>query len=260
MQITSGLDALNMLNDEGQSGQQNEFTNLKSGDVRKVKVISPGDVIGVQTYSIFKQVPTFTPEKLPQLSQRGNPVGDFTPFDLAYKHHMDQSKDFGDAHSTEAYKYKIKPRFAFGFYDLDEKEFIVIDFSKAQAQVIHKAVSTQAERGRLDKRAFELEKSGSGTGTTISMTAEPFDDLSDAQAKAFEEAPEEFPKEKFENLYFTRNEDQMKEALQTAGFDLSLIGLEPPKGETETSQAEENPFEGQKTYDDVVSEDPTQNF
>ena len=48
MNITSGLDALSMLKDE-QQGSQNEFSSLKSGDTRKVKIIDFGDFIGVHT-------------------------------------------------------------------------------------------------------------------------------------------------------------------------------------------------------------------
>lgn len=248
--VISGLDALNMLNDEGQGGQQNKFTPLNMGDSKTVRVIELSDVLAKYTYSIYKQVPTFAPEKLPKLSDKGNPYGDYTPFDLAFNYHMDKSKEFGDEASQEAYKYKIKPRFAFGFYDLDEKKFIVIDFSKKQGQSVKAAIEKQKDR--LDKRAFELEKDNNGT---VHMTPEPVDDLKPSQQKAFEEAPKEFDKSLFENLYFTRDEEQMKEALQTAGFDLSLIGLEPPKGEEEKTQAEENPYAAPETL-----EDPTQNF
>lgn len=244
MNITSGLDALNMLNDE-QQGQQNEFTSLKSGDSKKVRIINFGDFVGVHTYSIFKVVNTFTPKNLAKLSANGYPVEDLTPFDLAWKYHKDQSEEFGDHHSTEASKYRLKPRFAFGFYDLDAKELIVVDFSKKQAQALISVIKKQEDK--LDKRAFDLEKSGTGTGTTVSLTPEPLDDLTDAQQKAFDEAPEAFDKSKFEGLYFEQDEEQMIESLKLAGFDVSLIGYDnAPK------QEEENPFED--------AEDPTQQF
>lgn len=246
--ITSGLDALAMLNDE-QTGTQNEFSSLKSGDSRKVRIMAFGDFIGVHTYSIFKVVNTFTPKNLAKLSQSGYPVENLTPFDLAWKYHQDKSEEFGDSHSKEAGKYRLKPRFAFGFYDLDEKKFIVLDFSKNQAAGLIKVIQKQHEQGRLGKRAFELSKDGQGTSTTVSLTPEPLDDLTPEQAKAFEEAPEEFDKSLFENLYYVMDEEEQIEALTKAGFDVSLIGLTPKQG---GDTAEDNPFEG--------SEDPTEQF
>lgn len=248
MNITSGLDALSMLKDE-QQGSQNEFSSLKSGDTRKVKVVDFGDFIGVHTYSIFKVVNTFTPEKLAKLSANGYPVDELTPFDKAWKYHKDLSEEFGDHHSTEASKYRLKPRFAFGFYDLDEKKFIVLDFSKKQAQGLIQVIQKQSDQGRLGKRAFELSKNGQGTGTTVTLTPEPLDDLTPEQAKAFEEAPEEFDKSLFDGLYYVMNEEQQIEALTQAGFDVSLIGLTPKQG---GDTAEESPF--------AAAEDPTQNF
>lgn len=247
--ITSGLDALNLLQDD-QQGAQNEFTSLKSGDTKTVKILDFGDFIGVPTYSIFKVVNTFTPEKLAKLSANGYPVEDLTPFDKAWKYHKDQSEEFGDHHSTEASKYRLKPRFAIGFYDLDAEEEIVIDFSKNQAKAILAVVQKQHEAGRLGKRAFELEKSGSGTSTVVSITPTPLDDLTDSQQKAFEGAPKEFDKSKFEGLYFVMNEEQQIQSLTQAGFDVSLIGL-APKAQDEVT-AEANPFEN--------AVDPTQGF
>ena len=248
MNITSGLDALSMLKDE-QQGSQNEFSSLKSGDTRKVKIVDFGDFIGVHTYSIFKVVNTFTPEKLAKLSANGYPVDELTPFDKAWKYHKDLSEEFGDHHSTEASKYRLKPRFAFGFYDLDEKKFIVLDFSKKQAQGLIQVIQKQSDQGRLGKRAFELSKNGQGTGTTVTLTPEPLDDLTPEQAKAFEEAPAEFDKSLFDGLYYVMNEEQQIEALTQAGFDVSLIGLAPKQG---GDTAEESPF--------AAAEDPTQNF
>lgn len=249
--ITSGLDALDMLKDE-QQAQGNEFTSLKSGDTKKVKILNFGDFIGVHSYSIFKVVNTFVPEKLAKLSNNGYPVENLSVFDKAWKFHKDKSEEFGDHHSTEASKYRLKPRFAFGFYDLDTKEMIVIDFSKTQAQGLIKVINKQNEQGRLGKRAFELEKSGTGTSTTVSLTPEPLDDLTDEQAKAFEEAPEEFDKALFEGLYYVMDEEQQKESLKLAGFNLADIGEESTEEAQPTVQADENPFEG--------AEDPTQEF
>lgn len=246
---TSGLEALNLLNDED-TGTKNEFTPLRSGDVKKVKVLGFGDFIGVTSYSIFKSVNTFVPENPPKLSKNGFPVEDLNCWDLAWKYHKDLSQDFGDHHSTEANKYRLKPRFAIGFYDLDAQKEIVIDFSRAQAKKIIQAITKQNDAGRLDKRAFELEKVGSGTSTEVNLNAEIIEDLTEEQQEAFEKAPKEFNKELFQGLYYEMNDEQMLEALTQSGFDVSLIGLTPKQS---SEEKESNPF-------DTQVEDPTQNF
>lgn len=258
--VTSGLDALDILNNEGETGSNNKFTPLKSGDSKIVKVINLGDMVTVPTYSIFKKVNTFVPEKPAQLSAKDYPQKDFTPFDKAWKYHNDLKEEFGDYHSQRAGDFRVKRRFAMGFYDLDEEEMIVIDFSRNQAKILNDVI--YKNQAKLGRKAFELEKSGSGTSTTVSLNVldveEP--DLTEKQIKAFKNAPKEFDSEKYEGLFFVRNEEQMIEALEDADFDVTLIGLEPPKKGGNDNNAEDNPFEGQKTYDDVASEDPTDNF
>lgn len=246
--VISGLDALSFLEDK-QETSSNSFTSLKSGDSRKVKVIGFPDFNAVASYGIFKQTNTFIPENPSKLSDNGYPIADLTPWDLAWRYHKDLSKEFGDHHSTEASKYRVKIRYAIGFYDLDEKEFIVIDFTLNQAKKIIGAIVKQNEAGRLGKRAFELTKTGTGTSTEVGLDVELLDDLTPEQAKAFEEAPAEFDKSLFDGLYYVMNEEQQIESLTQAGFDVSLIGLTPKQG---GNTAEESPF--------VAAEDPTQNF
>ncbi|UBH21926.1 hypothetical protein LAU42_09125 [Macrococcus armenti] len=242
--VTSGLDALNLLNDVESAAHENKFSKLGSGQTRTVKVLNWGDFIGVQTYSIFKQVNTFVPEVAPKLSAKGFPVDNLTPFDKAWQYWQDKSEKFGDEASQEATKYRIKPRFAVGFYDLDEKTCIVIDFSKNQAKDVLGII--QKNEKKLTKKAFELEKSGTGTSTKVVLSPLDLDDLTPEQETAFNEAPKEFDKTLFENLYFVQNEEQMVESLKGAGFDVSLIGLEG--GTPVTADAE------------TQEDDPTANF
>lgn len=273
MEINSGLNALEALVNENDTAEGNSFTSLKSGDSKKVKVLGLGDVKDVYTYNAFKLFNTFVPKNPPKLSKRGFPVENLTPMDLAWQHHQNKSEDFGDDDSQEAGKYRIKQRFAFGLYDLDAKEMIVIDFTKNQAATLYTVLKKQADK--LDKRAFELEKTGTGRHTTVSLTPEPLDDLTPEQAKAFEEAPKEFDHSLFEGLYFEQDNEQMTETLIAAGFDVNVIVNEltamgvdlqsakngnSSKEAQPTIQADENPFAGQKTFDDLAAEDPTQQF
>lgn len=219
----TGLDALNLLNaSEATESHSNKFSSLKSGDTRTVKIINFGDFIGVQTYSIFKKVNTFVPKNPPTLSAKGFPIDNLTPFDKAWKFYQEQSQKFGDEMAKEASQYRIKPRFAIGFYDLDSKECIVIDFSKQQAKDVISII--QKNEKKLGKKAFELEKTGSGTSTKVLLSPLDLEDLTDSQAEAFENAPTEFNKALFENLYFEMSEEKMVEALQDIKFDVTKIG------------------------------------
>ena len=244
--IISGLDALNLL--EG-GGHENKFTYLKSGYRFNVKVRGMEDFIGVLSYGIFeKKINTFIPEKNPTLNKAGYPISDLTPFDKAWQYHMDQSTASKDEESKKAGAYRVKPRFAIAFYDLDKEEDIVIDFSQNQASQILGAI--KRNELKLGKKAFELAKDGAQQNTVVSLT--PLDleepDLTAKQIEAFKNAPEELDRSIFEDLYYTRNEAEMVDALKTAGFDPTLIGY----GDSEASKAvEENPFE---------TSDPTNNF
>ena len=73
-------------------------------------------------------------------------------------------------------------------------------------------------------------------------------DLTAKQIEAFKNAPEELDRSIFEDLYYTRNEAEMVDALKTAGFDPTLIGY----GDSEASNAVEE--------SSTKSEDPTDNF
>lgn len=230
--ITTGLGALDLLASDDQGGNENSFTKLGSGDSKTVKVLSYGDLMAVHTYSIFKKVNTFKPEVPPTLSKRGFPVDNLTPFDKAYKYYKDQSEDFNDEMSKAAANYRIKPRFAVGFYDLDAKEFIVVDFSKNQTRDIMAVI--QKNEHKLGKKAFELEKTGSGTSTKVTLTPLDLEDLTPEQEAAFEGAPEKFDNSKFEGLYFEQDEEQMVESLRVAGFDVTLIGYPAVAEKTET--------------------------
>lgn len=226
--IQTGADALNALNQEGNSGTNNEFSSFKSGTTYHVKVLGTADLISFYSYGIFKQVNSFVAEKPSKKSANGFPVENLTPWDKAWKYHKDLSEEWTDEHGQEASKYRAKHRFAFGFYDITAGDFIVIDLSKKQAQAIHGAIKKFEKR--LGKMSFELSKTGEGTGTVVSLTPVMFpdEDLTDEQRKNFVEAPEKFDASKFDGILYEMDDDEQIEKLIEVGFDVSLIGLEAP--------------------------------
>lgn len=226
--IQAGADALNALNAEDTSqGSGQEFAKFSSGTKYLVKVLGTSDLITFYSYGIYKQVDSFVAKNPSKKSAKGFPVEDLTPWDKAWKYHADKSEEFQDHHSQESYKYRPKQRFALGFIDLDTGEPIIVDLSKNQAQAVH-GVITRSEK-RLDKVAFELEKSGQSTSTVVSLTPIFADELDEKQAKNFEEAPEEFVMSLFDGILYEMDEDEQIESLVGAGFDVSLIGLDKPE-------------------------------
>ncbi|SET42803.1 hypothetical protein SAMN05216389_11137 [Oceanobacillus limi] len=226
----SGADALNALNEESNGGGSNaEFSPFKSGTTYTVKVLGTSDLITFFSYGIYKQLNSFVAKNPSKKSAKGYPVDNLTAFDKAWKYHKDLSEDFSDKHGQEAGKYRAKQRFAMGFFDLDSGEPIIIDVSKPQAQAIHGSIKKYEKK--IGKIAFELSKEGSGTNTTVSLTPvlDMDEDLTDKQRANFDKAPESFDMALFDGILFEKDEDEMIEALQSVGFDVSLIGLQPKK-------------------------------
>lgn len=251
MSFFSGEQALNFLKDNKGSSFENKFSHLKDGETRVVKVLGAGDLISTPTYSIYRSVNTFTPDPLPKLNKNGYVIDDpdnLTPFDVVSKYYREQSENFGDENSKLAYRYGIKHKFALGFYDLDEKNCIVIDFTKNQAQIVFGAI--QANAKRLGNRAFEITKHNKGQ---IQINPVMPDELTDAQQKAFEEAPKEFDKKLFEDLYFKRDKAGMIEALVQDGVDVEKFGFDKPKEKEEKSN--DNPFEESSGNVDLNDDD-----
>lgn len=237
MSNLTGKDALNALNAGTDEGNSNEFSSFKSGTTYIVKVLGTTDLMTFDSYGIYKQVNSFVAKNPSKKSAKGYPVDNLTPWDKAWKYHKDKSEEFSDKHSQEASKYKPKQRFAMGFFDLDSGEQIVIDVSKKQAQALHGAIMKNEKR--LGTFAFELSKEGEGKDTIVSLTP-MLDELSDKQQKNFDNAPEEFDTSKFDGILYEMEEDEQVGKLVEAGFDVSLIGLEPPK-QDEAAEAKDEP-------------------
>lgn len=235
-QFIKGNDALGIVGDDGTggAGSNNSFTPLKSGETKTVKLLGEEDFVGYYAYGSFKpKVATFAAKNPSKKSAKGFPVEEYTPWDLAWKYYQDKSEKFQDKHSQKAYQFKPKGRMMFGFFDLDEAEMIVIDFTAKQAEAILSTIQTNAKR--KDRMAFEISKQGANTATTASLVPLPFieDDLTDKQLENFKNAPEAFDDEKFNGLVYEMDEDEQLLALDTVGFDVTEIGFTLPEKKDE---------------------------
>src|SRR5690625_4103678 len=108
--VLTGSDALDALN-EGESGEKNEFTYLKSGQSFTVKV--PGlNMVSEFVYGSFsKKIYSLIAENPSKKSAKGYTVEDLTPFVLAWKYHKDKSEEWNDKHDVEASHFRCQRKF-----------------------------------------------------------------------------------------------------------------------------------------------------
>lgn len=244
-ELLFGADALDAMQDTGESGDGAEFTSFSSGSSFMVKVPNlskeEGKVIPLMmsffSYGIYKKINSFVAANPSKKSKKGYPVEDLTPWDKAWKYHKDLSNDWQDAHGQEASKYRPKHRYAMVFINLDDGKPIIVDLSKKQATAVYAEMKKRA--GKLGTHAFELSKQGESTDTTVtlSIVIDAEEELSAAQQKHLKEASTDFDTSIFEGLLYEQSDEDMIASLVDAGFDVRLIGLEPPIKAASTTQS-----------------------
>ena len=227
-------------NDKGNKG----FASLANGNTFKVRALGLSDFITFRSYGIFKVINSFTPEKLPTLNAKGFPVDNLTPWDKASDYYIKKAFDTKDEVKQkvlreEAAKYRGKQRFAMGFIDLATGEPVVFDLSKNQALAVHAVLKKNA--AKLDKKAFEIEKSGSGNSTTALLTPIDLDELTTKEQENFAKYEgKSFNEEDFDGLIYIATEEEQVQSLVQAGFDISLIGLDGKSANKDAGEEEEN--------------------
>lgn len=240
----AGEAALNALNSTGNIGTKTEFSPFKSGTTYVVKVLGTADLIQFWSYGIYKQINSFVAKNPSKKSAKGYPIENLTPWDKAWKYHKDLSKDFSDHHAQEAAKYRAKERYAMGFYDLTSGKPIIVDLSKKQAQGVYEVIKKYEKK--LGKLAFELSKTGSGNATSVTLTPvlDLDEDLTPEQRANFDKAPEKFDMSLFDGILYEADEQEQVELLDKAGFDITLIGYQPPSDDSSDNgdDDEELPF------------------
>lgn len=223
---TGGLEALEALETEERGDM--EFYSLRSGSSVRVRVLGLRDLIHFRSYGIFKQINSFVAENPSKYNDKGFPKENLTVWDKAFQHYSDlafeeENEKVQKELRAEGRKYIGKERFALGFIDLETGQPIIIDFSKKQAKSI--AGVFKKNEKKLDKKAFEIEKSGSGTDTVVTATSLDMDDLDAKETKNFEKYDgAEFDMTLFDDLLYVADEKEQVELLTEAGFDVTLIG------------------------------------
>lgn len=231
---TGGIDALNALETEDNSGDM-EFYSLRSGTAVKVRVLGLQDLIRFRSYGIFKQINSFVAENPSEYSAKGYPARDSeVPWDKAFNYYSElafaeDNEKVQKELRAEGRKYLGKERFALGLINLETGLPIIIDMSKKQAKSVHSVFKKNEKK--LGTKAFEIEKSGSGTDTVVTATSLDMDDLTDKEAKNFDKYDgKEFDMTLFDDLLYTADEKEQLEFLTQAGFDITLIGYSEGEG------------------------------
>ncbi|KJR67820.1 hypothetical protein [Bacillus velezensis] len=230
-------------NGGGSKKDKAEFTRLGEEPI-KVRVKGPFDLMRYFAYGVHKQVNTFIAKNPPTYNKDGFASGDLTPWDKAsdYYYKLAQKEQDGskkDELSRLGYKFRAKPRYIMGFYDLESGKDIIVDFTKNQAMAVY---STIREYVELDKQgnvveggeheiydmAFKLSKKGSGTNTTGSLA--PIINLSkglaaEEQGNLEASAGQPFDTSMFDGVLYEMDEEEMIKSLVKADFDISILGL-----------------------------------
>lgn len=247
---TGGEDALNAL--ETEKAGDAEFYSLRSGTDVTVRVMGLRDMIRFRSYGIYKVINSFVAENPSTYSDKGFPKSDLTPWDEAFDYYSklafdEENEKVQKELRQEGRKYLGKDRFALGFIDLSNGLPIIIDLSRKQALSVVGTFKDVDSKGKLDKKAFKIKKSGSGTDTIVTASTLDLDDLDDKQAANFAKYDgEKFNMDLFGDILYTADEKEQVELLAQAGFDVSLIGYTAGEGE-------ETPPEPSKVSD--VSDD-----
>lgn len=193
--------------------EKQDFTKaiktLKSGTAVRVRVPSVDDVVEVYIHSVY-EVFYSTPCTRDDLYDKAT--------DLIYADAKKQA-DAGDEKGAEAtrkiaYQLKAKPRYLFGFINLEDGQPVIFDLSKKQAQGVITAIKKNEKR--LGQLAFEISKTGTGQSTTVGFNPIAFveEDLTPQELKNFNEsAGKQIDDEIYANCLYVKKESEQAEDL-----------------------------------------------
>lgn len=214
--------------------KQSAHIKFPSGTALKVRILSDKDSVQYYAHSLFGKVPTFVPKVPAERDSRGFVKGNPSVWDLAadllYKD-AKAAKDAGNESAAEklrnqAYLYKSKPKYLVAFGNLENGEIGFVDLTPNQAKGVFATIGKYAKK--LDKLAFELEKSGSSTSTTVTLTPilDMDEDLTEAERANFAKFDgATVDLDIFDGFLYEADEAEQTKFLVTAGFDISRLGL-----------------------------------
>lgn len=226
--IVKGTNAIEKLNETKESSKS-ALRYLKAGDSIVVSIPSTEEVAQVYMHGVFGIFNSCQCTK----EDLYDKAVDYL-YNLANAEtNEDKKKELKD----KAYQLKAKPRFLFGFYDLENGEPLLIDASKKQGQSLFAIISEYADE--LGQYAFKLSKAEGGV---LSLTP-ILKGLTATHKENFEATKgKELDATLYEKAVFKRDTNGQVEDLKKFGFDVSLImeGIQP-KG-FEAIEGDDLPF------------------
>lgn len=139
-----------------------------------------------------------------------------------------------------------KRRYLFGFVDLSTGEPIIVEMTEKQGNAVIEVIENYAKY--IDKKAFELGKSGSGTNTSVVlMPVIELDELTEEQQANFEKYKgKEFDSEAFGKLFRFKSEEEQARDLLNFGFDVTRLGIDPDALEKKDTDANSSDDAGEQ--------------
>lgn len=202
--------------------------SFKSGSTYKVRLLGAEDYVEYFAHSAFKIFYT-------TVHQEGDLYCKARKLIFAEADKEQDAKKKEDLMEM-AKLLKPAPRYLFGFVLLEGDgagEQIILDLTKKQAKTLIASIKKNA--AKIGKKAFEIEKIGTGTDTSVTITSLDLEDLNEAEAKRFHEwEGKPFDFENFENVFSVNSEEQQLDDLRKLGFDITKLtgGATPEEKET----------------------------
>jgi hypothetical protein len=224
MTIVKGINAIEKLN-ETKETTKNALRYVKAGESIVVGIPSTEEVAQVFVHNVFGVFNSCLCTKEDLFDEAVDYL-----YSLANAETNEEvKKDLKD----KAYQLKAKPRFLFGFHDLETGEPILIDASKKQGQSLFAIINEYKEE--LSSYAFKLTKAeGGGMSLTPILKG-----LTDTQKANFEATNgKEIDGKLYETAIYKRDRAGQMEDLKKFGFDLSLLSEAP----TTTIEDNDLPF------------------
>ena len=169
--------------------------------------------------------------------------------DLAAARYKDRKE--GDAPDPDwVFGKRLAPnmRMQFGFYNLSDGQPIIIDLAKKYGDKILAQIKKAGNK--IDQYAYEITRHGAESNADYSI--QPYlDDLTQVQQGHFEASVVPFDTSLYYSSLFFKDEEKQLKDLVKMGFDVRLIGYEPPSSSA-TEEVENHNEE--KTEESVMKD------
>lgn len=225
MTVIKGIDAITKLNEVKPQGSKNALKWLKTGDSLVVSIPSTEEIAQAYVHNVYQ---VFNSCKCTKDDMYDKAVDHL--YALANK---ETNKEKQQELKDQAYQLKAKPKYLFGFHNLETGEPVLIESSKKQGQSLYAIIHEYADE--LGSYAFKLSKADGGV---LSLTP-ILKGLTPEQKENFEATKgKEIDAELYDNAYFVRDTAGQLEDLKKFGFDISAI-VEVPE---ENNSPEEDEY------------------